>query len=283
MMRVRFVGFYTCGIFAFLFLAPKLVYAAGETFLVAPLRLVIAEGADSATLSVVNTGSQTGTFRLNYVNYHFDEHYAPHLVTNPISPWGDKFADRMLRVTPRYFQLPPGKTQTVRIQLRVPPGTTHGEYRTHLQVVSVKPAGRSIEKPRPGQPRISAAISPAMAVSVPVVVRLGKTEIRARLEELQLEEGQGERPSTLHLVVRRQGSQSLYGDIKVFFIRKGQLDQEPVGELNGVTLYPPGDKLFVAIPLTKKRLALGTLKAVMRSGELGESNRVLAEGLLDVQ
>ena len=258
---------------------------AEASLMVTPTRVVFEGPKRTAVLTLLNTGNEAGTYRLFLVRYRMTEQGTLEEVkaANP----DERFADEMVRFTPKQVTLAPNMSQQVRLQLRKPESLAAGEYRSHLlfrALPAVPAAGTPEDKAR----GIAIRLVPALGVSIPLIVREGETKAQARLSDLALAPAAkvaGEpagQPPRLAFKLHRSGNRSLYGDMVATFKPKGGGAEVPVGRVNGLAIYTPNAARQGLLPLAPppgRALAGGTLKLVYRAPE-SEGAQPLAEAEL---
>lgn len=250
--------------------------------LVYPTRLVFEGGDRAAQLDLNNAGKESATYRITIINRRMTE-TGDFIDVDKPAP-GELFAEDMIRFSPRQVVLAPGATQTVRVSVRKPADLPEGEYRSHLRFERVPEAdGRSnVEAPaKPGE--LGVQLRVLLGLTIPVIVRHGRTDAAVTLSGLELQKGAAERPPTLAFVLNRTGNRSVYGDLGATFTPQGGKEQL-VGKANGVAVYTPN-------PLRRGRLELqlppgtaltrGTLRLTYRErAEAG--GKLLAEAALPI-
>lgn len=219
---------------ASLFLFTPSAYSAGE-FMVAPTRIVFENRDRSARVNLINTSTETSTYRIQFENKRMTEAGQVLTVEEPLP--GELFADKMVRYSPRQITLPPGKSQTIRVILRKPSGLAEGEYRSHL-AFSYIPTNTSSDIENtidPASGQIAIRLIPILKITIPVIVRQGKLSAQAAMNNIEYH---AEEIPYLELTLKRTGNQSIYGDLTATFTdKKGE--QFVVGKANGVAVYTP--------------------------------------------
>jgi hypothetical protein len=150
--------------------------------------------------------------------------------------------------------LAPGQTQTIRISARKPAELAEGEYRSHLQFDRIATNDVEEQEDLPSSAaagQVAVALQTLVGASIPVIVRHGKTDSSVTLESLRLRGSEEPARTTLQFVLRRQGNQSVYGDLIAWLQRPGRPAVE-VGRMNGVAVY---------VPNTSRQVTLGTTLA----------------------
>jgi hypothetical protein len=255
---------------------------AAEGLLVTPNRVVFEGRTREVQVTLTNTGDEEGRFRLYFVNYRMTPQGQFEQVTTATSPTGELFAHDLVRYSPRSIVLPPGTTQVARLQLRLPANLPAGEYRSHLVFQSVpKPVEEKSSLKAQGKAR--AAITTLYGLSIPVIIRHGKTAAQVEIGDVKLVTGDDGKPY-LNIALKRQGNASVFGDISVTQHKDSAKEPVAIGESNGLAVYTPLQERFVKIPLQEEvaaGLKKGKVRITYRSPS--EDNRVLAEKVVDVR
>lgn len=234
-----------------------------------PTRVVFDGNQRAAQLELINNGTQNATYRISLVNRRMDESGGMHPAEEPAE--GERFADDLLRYSPRQITLEPGVGQTVRIMVRKPANLVPGEYRSHLlfakQPQTSDPGDSSAAggSPEVAEKEVRIQLRALLSVSIPVIVRHGDTHATVSLASMELTENAEEQP-VLQFAMEREGNQSLYGDLTVHFTPRGGAT-EIVGRANGVAIYAPNARRKMRIALTPPRnrsLSSGTLRVTYR-------------------
>lgn len=256
---------------------PSAALAAGQ-LMVAPTRIVFGDRDRSATVNLVNTGDETTTYRIEFVNKRMTENGEFEEIDTP-QP-GEHFSDSMIRYAPRLVELPPGKSQTIRLMLRKPADLAPGEYRSHLLFKALPPeSDKSIESLTGQSDHFTIQLTPVIGVTIPVIVRHGKTEAQLSIDNLKLERSTNpSAPPVVAMSLGRQGNRSVYGDITVFF-KPARGEELVVGKARGVAVYTPNPRRNVRLALQPPdhlKLANGTLRITFDEGNGGVSTEASA-------
>jgi P pilus assembly chaperone PapD len=159
-----------------------------------------------------------------------------------------------LLVTPQRVTVPAGRSQVVRVRYTGPVDAI-AERRTHLTVSAIpSPNAGATAEQLLGEGQFSMRINVAVGVSIPVVARNGRADVRAELAEAKLQSADvaaeagapAQKVSTLSLELRRLGSHSLYGNLEVRGAGGAVL-----GGLSGVGVYPEIAARMVKLPLSR--------------------------------
>ncbi len=235
---------------------------ARADLLLVPQRIVFEDQDRAATLTLVNNGDASETYRISWKQLHQlpNGQYSEIQTPGP----GEHFADDMIRYSPRQVTLAPGEQQTVRLMLRKPADLPAGEYRSHL-AFTAEP--RQIEMPSAkgsGAKNVGVQLAFVYGVSIPVIVRQGQLSANATLAMTL-------RPSSsgydIAATIGRTGTESLYGDLVVDY-------QPPTGkpvhlqEVDGVSVLLPNNQRSTTIGVTltpEQRRAGGQLRLIYRT------------------
>lgn len=245
--------------------APAAV-TVGANLNISPKRLTFDRPGKSATIYIFNQGQTAATFDISLIDRVM-------LPSGQITPLAEalkkpelvgvtgrlKSAQPMLLATPRRATLAPGKGQTIRI--RVTPGAEGaleaGEYRSHLTVTTIPPRDIGLTAEQASQPspdELKFVVYSVFGISVPVIVRLGETDVRAGIENLALTYAEvspdgvapAARTALLNFDLARLGTNSLFGNLEVKDA-KGDV----IGLARGVGVYTEIDRRAVQIPLMR--------------------------------
>lgn len=235
-------------------------WPAGAELSLFPTRIVLEKNQRSAQVELLNRGTAPETYRISVVNRRMT--IDGDIVLADSAEPDERFADSMLRYSPRQVTLQPGQSQTVRVLLRKPAELAAGEYRSHLQFDRVEDssAATSIEAgaSAPGGSGIGVVIRALVGASIPVIVRHGDTQARVSLSDLALEGDPASPARILRLQFDRQGNRSVFGDLRVTFTPAGRAAVE-VGRAFGVAVYVPN-------PMRQARLQLDPPPGVALAG-----------------
>jgi len=227
-----------------------------------PKRVTFDRLGKSATISVASS-SGTGSFDVELIDRVM-------LPDGQIVPASDaagkpelerlKSAKAYLVATPRRIRVAQGTGQTIRIRAASTSEVPPGEYRTHLTVTGIPPADSGLtaeEAAGRKEGELSFRINSVLALSIPVIIRVGPVDIRAAIEKASIgfenisPDGQAPavRTAILTLDLVRQGANSLYGDLEI----KGSRTQgeEPIGAVRGIGVYPEIERRYVRVQLTR--------------------------------
>jgi P pilus assembly chaperone PapD len=221
------------------------------SLLVAPTRVVFGGTHRTAEISLINTGNRAATYRISLIRLRMNERgdVAEIQEGQP----GERFANALVRFSPRQVTLEPRVAQTVRIALRKPADLETGEYRSHLLFRALPSSDAPAEESKANG--VSIRLIPIFGVSIPVIVRHGALTSLLLLEGSRLvDSAPGEQ--ALEVTLRREGDSSVYGNLEVAYLpaKGGRVE---VGRVQGVAVYTPNLSRLVRIPLP--RLEAGAL------------------------
>lgn len=228
-------------------LLPVTVAAQGN-LLVTPRRIVFEGTQKIQELNLANTGRDTATYLISFIEIRMKEDGNFELINQPDS--GQYFASNCLRFFPRSVTLAPNEAQIVKVQLTKTSQLEPGEYRSHFYFRAV-PAEKPLGTPSTANDTsgISIQLIPVFGISIPVIVRRGETNANVNISDLELITDEDMQPR-LNMILHRTGNKSVYGDLKVVFISP-QGKSIPVSEINGIAVYTPTPSRKISMPLQK--------------------------------
>ncbi|NNL06764.1 MAG: molecular chaperone, partial [Gammaproteobacteria bacterium] len=246
-------------------------------------RIVFEGNERTKQVNLINTGSDTGRYRISFVNRIMTED--GNFEEAPEDAPG-MYSDGIVRFSPRQVTLAPGQSQTVRLMLRKKRDMADGEYRSHMLFQSLPdPEATDISKLAGGKKGLSVHLIPVIGITIPVIVRHGKLTSSVSLSDFELKQANTVKADkTLSLKINREGSSSAYGDFRVYFTPAGG---EPVvvGQINGVAIYTPLASRTVNIKLQTPadfKLSNGELHITYLKPGKDETTGLLAESRLTV-
>jgi fimbrial chaperone protein len=250
-----------------------------------PTRVVFEGNQRSAQVDVINDGTTPATYRVRVVNRQMTETGEFKDITSPGA--GDQFADAMLVYSPRQIVLKPGTQQLVRIALRKPADLADGEYRSHLLFEKVADPGLSNtleSQVKPGPNEVGVSIAALVGVSIPVIVRQGKTDATTTISGIALAQPRAPgQPGAVEFELNRSGNRSVYGDLSATF-KKPAGQEQLVAQAGGVAVYVPNSHRKVRLNLQLApgmQLAGGTL-TVSYKERIADSGKLLAENSIQI-
>ena len=103
---------------------------AQGNLLITPMRVVFEGNKQNEEFNLVNTGTDTTTFSISFLQFSMNEDGTLVKSENPETM--QMSASPYLRIYPSRVMLAPGEPQTIRLQYRRKPAMLSGEYRSHL-------------------------------------------------------------------------------------------------------------------------------------------------------
>lgn len=260
---------------------------ASADLMINPTRVVFDKDHRSASIDLINDGTQPASYRVNLVNRRMGEDGQFMRVEKADAV--EQFADNMVVFSPRQFTIAPGGSQVVRVALRKPANLAAGEYRSHLSFDRLPDPDQAtnienINKPSSNQ-QIGISITALLGVSIPVIVREGGLDATVNISNLELKKPAAvNQPPVLALQLNRSGNRSTYGDIVVDFKPQGAANATVVGRVGGMAVYVPNALRRATVNLqVPNGVTLGQGTLVVRYQERAdEGGKVLAEASLPV-
>jgi len=226
------VGF-VLGLFALITGFSQLVSAQGN-LLVAPIRVVFEGAKQKEDLNLTNIGQDSAVYLVSFIQYKMKEDGSFLQLENvdSITTRSDKY----LRIFPRKVVLPPGESQTIRMQYRKPADLKDGEYRSHLYFRAEKEVSAlGMNTTQTDTTKMSVSITPVFGISIPVIIRNGNLDYKMSLSDVALTTV-NDTVSNLTFHINRTGDRSSYGNLMAEFV-PAVGKSFVVGLANGVGVY----------------------------------------------
>ncbi len=241
-----------------------LSWPAHADLMLHPTRIVFDKNMRAAQVELINNGSKPASYRISLVNRRMSD--AGQFEPADTPGEGERFADAMLRYSPRQVTLQPGTAQTVRIMLRKPADLAEGEYRSHLLFDKLPDVegSASIEQAGNGG-QIGVTMNALVGASMPIIVRHGNLGATVSLGGLALQKDAA-RNTVLALRFERDGASSVYGDVSVSFTPRGG-KPALLAQIGGIAVYTPNRVRQATLPLQLPKgmqLTGGTLEVAFR-------------------
>ena len=214
---------------------PLCVIAQGD-LMIMPRRLVFEENRRIHEITLANTGQDTATYSISFLQYHMTDDGNFETITEPLP--GQMFADQYLRFFPRAVTLAPGESQIIRMQFRRRPGMAEGEYRSHIffrAVPEERPLGE--EEPVQDPTEISIRLIPVFGITIPAIIRKGNVWATVAISNLNIVKESINGPQ-LKLTFNREGNKSVFGDLTVDHISPDGSSTN-IGFVSGIAIYTP--------------------------------------------
>lgn len=243
-------------LFAAIFLATiGQSYADIGGLMVTPNRLEFKDNVESQEVKLINKRDEAVTYRVSLQHLRMDEKGAyteiPQTETN--SP--EKFADDLLRYSPRRVTLQPNEVQTIRVMVKKPADLAVGEYRAHFlfreePAADFKPDNNvEAKNKKKNDNKISVVLKPLFGISIPVIVVNGDAKAESNIENLAIKSDEKEHKKLLSLDLVRNGNASIYGNVLVTFKSNKTGKEYDAGVLNSVAVFYPYPKRNLLINL----------------------------------
>ncbi len=246
-------------------------HAAGN-LAVMPTRVMFEGRERTAEVSLTNTGDEESIYRLALVNRRMTAGGSLVDVADKPLP-GERFADGLVRFSPRQVVLKPGESQVVRLQLRRPAGLEAGEYRSHLAFRAVP---RESGPPAAEGREFRVTLTPIYGVSIPVIVRHGELGADVGIRGLTLLRDRRRSLRKVAFTLTREGGQSVYGDIDVKFVDEAG-GERILARARGLAVYTPNDRRKVTLDVVNGGVVEGGTIVVSYRQKPEAGGRVLAE------
>lgn len=233
---IIFLLFYTCQ-----------AMAQGN-FLVTPKRIVFDGSKRSETINIANTGKDSATFAISFVQIRMSDDGKFDVVDQPDS--SQQVADKNLRFFPKSVTLGPNEAQTIKIQVIRSGKLSPGEYRSHLYFRSVSNQ-RPLEKMAlsTADTNLSIRLVPIFGITTPIIIRVGENNTAVGFSDVVIE-AEENKSFFINGTFKRKGNMSVYGDLSVDYIStKGKITQ--VALVKGIAVYSTNSIRHFHIPLDK--------------------------------
>ena len=241
-------------------------FAQGN-LMIMPKRLVFDGSQRAQEINLVNTGKDSATYAISFIQYKMTEDGEFQEITEPEN--NQRFADGYLRYYPRRVSLGPDEAQTVRVQITRSSNLEPGEYRSHFYFRAVEEQTALGNEDSVESDGISINIKTVFGISIPVIIRKGDSTTEIEITDLQLQKS--ENKYNLSLTLNRSGNMSVYGNLSVEYISADGRSTE-LQKVKGISVYTPNLKRNFSIllqNLEKFDLEKGVLKITYTS-ESGE-------------
>ncbi|WP_089664767.1 fimbria/pilus periplasmic chaperone [Gramella sp. MAR_2010_147] len=211
-------------------------FAQGD-LMIMPKRIVFDGSQRSQEVNLVNTGSDSATYAISFIQYKMKEDGGFEQINEPEE--GQRFANDFLRYYPRRVSLGPNEAQTLKVQVTRTGNLENGEYRSHLYFRAVeKQTALGSEETSEAENNISINIKTVFGISIPVIIRNGKSSTVIELNNIDLDT---DNDVILSMDIHRKGNMSVYGNLSVKHIVDGN-DPINIGIVKGIAIYTPNKK-----------------------------------------
>jgi len=267
---------------AFVLTASLLTQASWADILISPQRVVMNDSTRQATVSLHNPGDKARSYRLQWVEREQTADGGVRVAEGKSNP---NSAAGLVRFSPRQVTVPPGQTQTVRLDYRPNANLATGEYRSHL-LIGIEPAKDAAGRPsgtevaREQRDGMTFRLEALMSFAVPVFVRHGAGSVNTDITGVKpaFVERDGQRQPALDITLSRSGEHSAYGKLIVYQQQNASAPVEKIGETAGVAIYTELHQLTRNVLLRPgTQLTPGSWIRVSYEGEGPQTGQVFAE------
>ncbi|MBC9929176.1 molecular chaperone [Chitinophaga qingshengii] len=223
-----------------------IVHAQGD-LMIYPKRVVFDGTKRTQDLGLANTGTDTATYQVSFVQIRMKEDGSFENIEQPDS--GQSFASNNLRIFPRTVTIAPKESQAVKLQVINTGSLPPGEYRSHVYFRAVPrpiPLGEAPLRPKDTS-NIEVKLVPVFGVTIPVIIRVGADSTTTTITEMGMDFNNPKQPQ-VSFALNRNGNMSAYGDLTIDYISpSGQRTRAAMAK--GVAVYTPLNKRKVKIDL----------------------------------
>lgn len=210
-----------------------------------PQRVIFEPGMRSAEVFLQNRSQEAYSYRISWD----DLVYVPDMGRQRVSeehPRITPAAADFIRYAPRHVLLAPGESQTVRLMLRLPANTPHGEYRSHLLLQRQGQA--TLMQFEDTEAGLSMNLQVALGISIPVIIRHGPGEAQVRLIDARFQSAAQSQTSygAVVLDIEREGRYSTYLSADIW---GGRAQQQLLGRAVERALHTDAQTYQIMIPL----------------------------------
>jgi len=203
---------------------------------VTPHRIIFDGAKKAIDVNLVNTGQDSASYNISFLQYRVTDDMEVQEITSP-DP-GQRFADKNIRFFPRTVMLGPNESQVVKLQLVKSEQLEPGEYRSHLYFRAL-PSQKALgeEEKRDTSKAISIKIIPIFGVSIPVIIRVGESNVTTNISDVKLEKTLSG-ANRLFMIMHRTGNMSVIGNITLTYIAPDGKETK-IGFETGIVVYTP--------------------------------------------
>ena len=255
---------------------------AQGNLLITPMRVVFEGTKQNEEFNLVNTGPDTTTFTISFLQYTMNEDGT--LVKSERPETMQMSAAPYLRIYPSRVTLAPGEPQVIILQYRRKPTMVSGEYRSHLffrAEKNINPPGTKKSKMDTAQ--LSIQLTAIYGLCLPIIIRTNEVNVTSTLSDLKLE-STPKSTQLLKFTINRFGNISTYGDIIVEHIpRQGKPVQ--IAVVRGIGVYTGINKRKMVVKLNSSSNMIfgkGILRVSYITNEESKQPVLYAKSELDI-
>ena len=246
--KAKHVGLFGLGLLFISLIFTSGVQAQGN-LLITPRRVVFEGTKRVQEINLANMGQDTAKYNVSILQYRMKENGSFEEITVP-DP-GQNFADKNIRYFPRTVTLAPNEAQVVKMQVTKVESLAPGEYRSHVYFRAVpKQVALGEKEVVKDSTAVSVKLTPIFGISIPVIIRVGKSTTQVNLADLKLDIV-NDSTKRLKMIFNRSGNMSVYGDLKVMHVSPAGIETQ-VGSVNGIAIYTPNLMRTFQMDLNKK-------------------------------
>jgi len=248
---------------------------AHASLLISPIRLVMTEQDHTGEITLVNTSNTTNSYKIEWIEYHQDEHDRYVIDKDNKSP-----SSRMLSYSPRQVTLEPKQSQKVRLRYRAS-RVEDGEYRSHLRMTALAqklPSPTADEAPV--AEKSSMSIKVQLSFDLPIIVRKGAGDASIELGDVLVVpgiKGNSRSMAKMKIPFHHSGSFSTTGSLIVLMQNKPGAALERIGILNNLNVFPDSSTVMKTVPLNISHIPPGAAIKISYEGRKEYKEHLFAE------
>lgn len=226
---------------------------------ITPLRITFNDRDRTAEIVLINTSQNTNTYRVDWIHNKQDPNGLYEKIDTPLTP--EYNPEDMIVFSPRQVTIPPGGRQRIRLSLRRPPNMPDGEYRAHMRFQKLAHDSTGNEEGPDSGMSLSVVVN--LGFSIPVVIRQGNYDAKAKISNVKLIPASGETGGVpqLSFNLKRSGKNSTIGRVHAFWVSPSG-EETRIGRTNNIVIYPELDERTVKISLRVSEIRGGSIKVV---------------------
>jgi len=242
---------------------------------ISPRRIVLDHVDRAATVTLMNNGAGSETYRIFWVYRRMTESLGIEAAANADEVGVDDAAE-IIRYAPRRVTLLPGESQTVRLLVRRPTNLSEGEYRAHLMFKREPELNTSHTT---GVSELSLNVHVAYGITIPIIVRHGNAAPASAVLQSALDDT----GDALVISLRREGAHSLYGHLRAHHVVGGE--ETLIASVPNFAVYSEVENVTRHLPLVWPEGAQrhqGAIRLELIDAETG-SERLIARDTLQLR
>ena len=200
--------------------------------LISPIRVVLDERDRSASVTLINSGQETRSYRVSWSK----KIALPQGGYRDLTPTEDaQYAglERMVRISPKQVTLAPKQRQTIKLLVRNPGNLAEGEYRSHLTFTALPARSEGRQQNTPA----SFNINVLMNYTMPILYRKGTVRVAPTINNLSLVTKKELGKTFIKVDLAHQDQYSTSGRLVAYWTPEGG-EQRQVALINGYNFYP---------------------------------------------